>query len=237
MRKDQRQAALARILPVLEKRSRNLQWNLITWERTNGRKFPWRDPHRTPYQVLVSEVLLKRTTSTAAARTYNKFVKKYPRLRDFLSARSDEVEDLVRGIGLQTQRREAFQEIARTIKSRFGGILRPDFLELSSIKHVGSYTAAAIMSFGFGIPAPLVDSNVARIYSRMFVRTIGKEKPDERLMHEVASGLLPFKSHSEYNYGLLDLGATVCRYDYPRCTICPVAKLCDTGISTNLKTK
>src|SRR6266566_1221006 len=66
------------ISPESVKRISWLRRRLLSWFTPNGRSFPWREPGRTPYEVIVAEMLLQRTTAAGVARAYSGFVERYP---------------------------------------------------------------------------------------------------------------------------------------------------------------
>jgi len=197
---------------------------VVGWEKQNGRSFPWR-ADRTPYRVLISEVLLKRTTSTAAARAFIEFSKKYPDMRSLALASQGALEGIISKVGLQAQRSKALLEMSSHICERLNGEIPQAYDRLMEIPGIGSYTAAAVMSFGFGTPAAVVDSNVTRVFSRAF-NGKGGVLPLS-VVTAIANGVLPQVSHVEFNYGLLDIGAIVCRYGRPECAQCPLCSLCN----------
>jgi len=94
--------------------------------------------------------------------------------------------------------------------------------DLVSLPGVGAYLAGAVLSFGYGERAPVLDSNIVRLLSRL---TGAKGKG-----HEDYLGLLwelvPEEGHDLFNYGLIDLGALVCHYRGPMCGACPLRDLC-----------
>lgn len=189
------------------------------WEKTNGRKFSWRE-NRTPYRILIAEILLKRTTSTAAIRLYNDFLKLYPDLRSLSKAPLNELELLIQPIGLYRQRSKQLKQLAVYVEEHFNGILPSDYSSLIEIPGIGKYTASSILCFSYGIRKSIVDSNVERILVRAFsVR--GK------YISSVAEILVDKDEPDVYNYGLLDLGALICHYNTPKCLECPVYCLCD----------
>jgi A/G-specific adenine glycosylase len=136
---------------------------------------------------------------------------------------------MLKRIGLHIQRTQALTDIGCYIVERFDGNIPQSREELEEIPHVGKYTAAALRSFGFGIRDAVVDSNVMRILRRLFAKGIGKKKLSLSAYEELAMLLLP-KEHQTHNLAMLDLGALVCRYDRPRCQICPLMQVCDTGL-------
>jgi A/G-specific adenine glycosylase len=108
--------------------------------------------------------------------------------------------------------------------------LPSDGRKLLTIPQVGPYCAGAVLSFGFGKKAPIADSNVERIYTRVFANSLEGGKPDNSLILEVAKRLLPEKKHATFNYGILDIGGLICTHGKPSCGRCPISTFCDTGV-------
>ena len=198
---------------------------VLNWAAKNFSEFPWRR-RRSAYEILVAEVLLKRTTATAAARVYDDFLNRYPSLRDIASASDEELVEVLSSVGLQRQRARSIKLLARWLLARHGGSIPDDLKGLLEVPGLGDYSAAAILSFGYGVPAAIVDANVERVLLRAFGNTLPL-RPSWTLLHEVAQFLLPKEAHREYNYGLLDLGRLICRYSDPKCGECPLVSVCD----------
>ena len=198
---------------------------VLQWGGKNFSDFPWRTSWSS-YEILVAELLLKRTTATAAARVYEGFLVKFPSLQDVASAPEGELVLALSGVGLQHQRAHAMKHLAEWLLSRHGGRIPRDLQGLLEVPGLGSYSATAILSFGYGVPIAILDANVERILSRVFGNTL-PPRPSRTMLDEIAQMLLPKRGHREYNYGLLDLGRLVCRYVHPRCGECPLAPVCD----------
>lgn len=99
--------------------------------------------------------------------------------------------------------------------------------KLLDLPYVGRYAANAVLCFAYGVRVPVVDSNVARVYSRVFDITPGaKRLSSAHALWDFAREVLPRKRIKEYNWALLDLGGTVCRARKPLCSECPVARIC-----------
>ena len=105
----------------------------------------------------------------------------------------------------------------------------PNTLEgIRQLKGVGDYTAAAIASIAFDIPAAVVDGNVYRVLARYFGidtpinSTVGKKQ-----FAILAQQLLPEKNASAYNQAIMDLGAIQCTPVSPKCLICPFLGSCE----------
>ena len=101
-----------------------------------------------------------------------------------------------------------------------------DLASLLEVPGLGDYSAAAILSFGYGTPIAILDTNVERIIMRVFGNSF-PQRPSKTALNEVAQWLLPSDKHREYNYGLLDLGRLICRYADPKCDVCPLNSICD----------
>ena len=198
---------------------------VLDWAGKNFSNFPWRQC-RSPYEILVAEVLLKRTTATAAARVYEDFLLRFPSLTHIVSAPDEELVGALSSVGLQRQRARAMKHLAAWLLSRHDGSIPCDLEGLLEVPGLGAYSAAAVLSFGFGVPLAVLDANVERILLRAFGSTL-PPRPSRTLLNEAAQELLPKDRHKEYNYGLLDLGRLVCRYADPKCGECPLASVCD----------
>ena len=198
---------------------------LLQWSEKNLRQFDWRRT-RTPYSVFVAELLLRRTTSTAAHRVYCDFLHKFPDIRSLASADIEEVEETLRPIGLFHQRARAAVEAAQFIVREYQGVFPSDYEKLKAVPHIGDYTAGCILDFGMDMPTAIVDSNVQRVMGRVFASELG-EKPDLRRVLEFSRDLVPGADHVCYNYGLIDFGALVCTYRPCKSLDCPMLDICD----------
>lgn len=207
-----------------DRRYRAFASRVVAWERAHPRDFPWRR-NRTPYRVFVSEFLLKRTTSTAVKRVYPGFLEQFPSLIELNDAPVGEVEEALRPVGLYRQRAKGVKETARCLITNFGGEFPRTWEELMGVPHIGDYTAGCVLSFGHGIRAPAVDSNVERVLKRCFADVLG-EDPSHREFLDLSWTIVPLRDHALYNYGVIDLGALVCSYRGCKKDVCPVTKLC-----------
>ena len=114
---------------------------------------------------------------------------------------------------------------ARSVVTRYDGVLPHDVNELMQIPGIGRYTAGAVASIAFGIDVPAVDTNAARVLRR----ALGiRRRPPARLWR-LAEALVPRGRAADWNQALMDLGATVCTARAPRCAACPVRQSCATG--------
>jgi len=207
-------------------RRRLFQEAVLRWVSDRLFYYPWRKPGRTPYEILIAELLLKRTTAAAAARVYDDFLYRFHSLQTINDIAEEELAQALSRVGLQRQRAKAIKALAHHLCVDKGGDIPRDLHHLLEVPGLGDYSARAIQSFGFDIPVAVVDANVERILARIFQRVL-PNRPSQRALQEFAGLLVPVKSHKKYNFGLLDLGAVTCRYVNPLCEECPLKSLCD----------
>ena len=175
---------------------------------------------------MIAEFLLKRTTATAVNRVYEDFLFRFPQVQDLEFASEEDLINCLSGVGLQRQRARSLKRLAAWLLTNHEGDVPCDLKSLLEVPGLGDYSAAAILSFGFGVPIAILDANVERILLRVFGDSL-PVRPSRTLLYDVAQNLLPREDHRKYNYGLLDLGRLTCRYSNPKCGECPLAPVCD----------
>jgi len=202
---------------------------LRAWYRANARDLPWRRT-RDPYRVLVSELMLQQTQVARVVDRYADFLGRFPTLADVARADEAHVTDAWQGLGYYARARN-LHRLARTVAERPGGALPSDPAALRRLPGVGAYTAGAVASFAFERPAPLVDTNVARVLRRVFAphlptRTPATAKP----LWRIAEATLPRSGRHAWthNQALMELGALVCTARVRHCARCPVRAVCGT---------
>ena len=137
---------------------------LLGWFRENGRELPWRQT-RDPYAIWLSEIILQQTQVKQGWDYWERFMRRWPTVEDLAGATEDEVLREWQGLGYYSRARN-LHFAARQIVA-LGHF--PDTLEgIKALKGVGDYTAAAIGSIAFGLPAAVVDGNVYRVLARHF---------------------------------------------------------------------
>ena len=197
---------------------------IINWFRENGRDLPWRET-QNPYAIWLSEIILQQTRIAQGWEYWERFMRQYPTVEDLAAASEDEVLKLWQGLGYYSRARNLHTAAKQIVAiGKF-----PDTLEgIKSLKGVGDYTAAAIGSFAFGLPAAVVDGNVYRVLSRYFgIDTPINSTQGKKEFAALAQSLLPPSSASAYNQGLMDFGAIQCTPQSPKCLLCPLAETCE----------
>lgn len=200
---------------------------LVTWYHQYKRSLPWRD-FPTPYRVWVSEIMLQQTRVDPAIPYFERFVSTLPDIAALADADEETVLKLWEGLGYYSRVRN-LQKAAGIVQSEYGGELPCDPALLIKLPGIGEYTAGAIASIAYQVPAPAVDGNVLRVISRLTADESDiAEAATKRAMQERLIEIIPQDRPGDFNQALMDLGATVCLPNgAPRCEACPLAHLCE----------
>lgn len=198
---------------------------LLAWFDANHRVLPFRsDP--TPYHVWVSEIMLQQTRVAAAVPYYERFVAALPDIPALATCGEEQLHKLWEGLGYYSRVRN-LQKAARLVCEEYGGELPGNLEALKKLPGIGDYTAGAIASIGFGLPAPAVDGNVLRVFARLYndaqdiMRPETKQWCTARVMAQQ-----PPENPGDFNQALMELGALICLPGTPDCAACPLAALC-----------
>ncbi len=202
-----------------------LRRRLLCWFKQSGRSFPWRDPERAPYEVVVAEILLQRTTAAGVARAYAGFLERYPSWEALALAPREGLENALRPLGLWRQKAVALQQLAQSIEER-GGVVPRSRAELERLPGIGPYTASAVLAIVYGRAEPLLDVNMARCLGRFFSSPEPTTEAPKRWLHALALRLVSGKQSLQVNWAALDFGALVCQARRPRCHECPLRARC-----------
>lgn len=203
---------------------------ILAWYQTNRRDhFPWRKQPVDPFHTLVVEMLVHQTFARKIVPVYLTLIERYPTPEHLANAQVEEIRDIIRPLGF-LYRADRLKAIGEKLVGDFGGKVPKGEKDLLSLPGVGPYTTNAVRSFGFGEPVPIVDTNVLRIYRRVF--STGQHStlrgPDKATV-EIAKKALPEDKARDYNYAMLDFAALQCTHYNPKCASCPLLRVCDYG--------
>lgn len=195
------------------------------WYEQHARDLPWR---RTgdPYRIWISEIMLQQTTVVAVVPYFERFLNRFPTVRELAAASQDEVLKSWEGLGYYSRARN-IHKAAGEVMARFGGEFPCTVDELHALPGIGRYTAGAIMSFAFNLPAPIVEANTLRLYCRLMAydddprSTVG-----QRALWSFAEQLVSRDDPGVINQALMEIGSQVCTPAAPRCDVCPLQFAC-----------
>ena len=209
---------------MMYKKRKEVTRCLLKWFIKYRRKFPWRRT-KNPYRIFVAESLLQKTNVEKVYPAYLIIIRKYPHIDDLAEAKIGDLRKIIAPLGL-IKRAKFLKEGAREVVNRFRGKFPKDKRGLKSIIGVGDYLAHAILCFAYEERLPLVDTNVARVYQRIYNFKSLKLPYADKKLWKFSEDLLPLKNFKEYNLALLDLSALICLPQRPLCQKCPCATYC-----------
>jgi A/G-specific adenine glycosylase len=212
---------------------RTFQRRLLSWYRRHRRDLPWRKT-TDPYHILVSEIMLQQTQVDRVVPKYHEFLSRYPTFEALARARVREVTRAWYPLGYNIRPVRLHSIACETVK-RYGGRLPDEPEQLLQFKGIGRYTAGAIAAFAYGKATPILDTNVARVLHRIFLKNGDAKKQLTRLW-ALSEALIPKKAAYDFNQGLMDFGAMVCTAKRPLCPACPMKRLCKSYPFTGLRT-
>jgi A/G-specific adenine glycosylase len=172
--------------------------------------------------------MLQQTTVAAVIPFYERFLRRFPTVESLAQASLEEVLPLWAGLGYYSRARN-LHKMAHAVMETHGGHFPRDPEAVLKLPGVGRYTAGAVTSIAFDAPSPIVDANVARVFSRIFLLDGDlKSSANQKRLWQEAETTVQKGEHapSQLNPALMELGALVCVPRVPRCSECPVSAFC-----------
>lgn len=202
---------------------------LAAWYADHGRTLPWRGID-DPYRIWLSEIILQQTRIEQGRDYWVRFVEAFPTVADLAAASEQQVLRLWQGLGYYSRARN-LHAAARYIMDVCGGTFPSTYEGIRRLKGVGRYTAAAIASFAYRLPYPVIDGNVYRFISRLrgIATPIGTDAAYTEF-EAVLRAQMDRTRPDRFNAALMDFGSLQCR-PQPDCTQCPFATEC-TALAT-----
>jgi A/G-specific adenine glycosylase len=196
---------------------------ILQWFEENGRTLPWRET-RNPYAIWLSEIILQQTRIEQGRPYWERFMRRWPTVEALANASEDEVLREWQGLGYYSRARNLHTAAQQVVA--MGGF--PTTIEgIKALKGVGDYTAAAIGSIAFDLPAAVVDGNVYRVLARHYgIATPINTTEGKKEFTALAQELLPPQQASAFNQAMMDFGAIQCTPQSPLCEQCPLMESC-----------
>jgi A/G-specific adenine glycosylase len=198
---------------------------LIDWYHENKRELPWRDT-TDPYIIWISEIILQQTRVDQGMAYFLRFTKRFPDLSALAEAGEDETLKYWQGLGYYSRARN-MHAAARKIAASFKGVFPSKYEDILSLNGVGEYTAAAIASFAWNQPYPVVDGNVFRVLARLFaIDTPVNSLKGKKTFTRIAALVMNPDVAGVHNQAIMEFGALQCVPRNPDCDHCPLGGEC-----------
>lgn len=207
--------------------------HLAAWWELNARDLPWRFGRTTPWGVMVSEVMSQQTQMSRVVPYWESWMAVWPDAAALAKASTAEVITAWGRLGYP-RRALRLQECARVVAEEYANELPHTYEELVALPGVGDYTASAVLSFAFGERIAVIDTNIRRVLSRVFLGVESRGGAASRAERELAGRVLPEEMPERdasglsviWNQAVMELGATVCTAKAPQCGDCPLRDEC-----------
>lgn len=202
---------------------------LLHWFSANKRNLPWKHT-ADPYHIWISEIILQQTRVEQGLPYYNKFITIFPDIKTLANATESEVLHAWQGLGYYSRARN-LHHTAKVILTRYDGQFPNKYQEVIALKGIGPYTAAAVLSFGFGQKYAVVDGNVIRLVTRILgIEDAIENKNVKKTIQHFVDNAIQFVPPADFNQALMDFGATLCTFLLPKCHICPFSEYCQANL-------
>lgn len=196
-----------------------LRKKLHHWFALNQRSFPWREQEVTPFETLISEILLQRTKAETVAAFFPAFFKKYASWEDLSHSDLTSLEDFLRPLGLYRHRAKRLKKIADTWVQKNGAAPKTT-QQLKDYNLHSLYLSNAFSLFFLRKKAPLLDVNMSRILHRFFGIPAKEDVRLDKSMLKLAQRVIHTKDCISLNWAFLDFAALVCKARNPLCDHC-----------------
>ncbi len=215
---------------IFPNKIKNFQSRLLNWYGEKKRDMPWRKS-LDPYRILVSEFMLQQTQFKTVIPYYKNWMKSFPTVKKLAAASESNVLKHWEGLGYYSRARN-LRKSAIQIQNEHGGMVPDSLQEIQKLPGVGRYTAGAVLSIAYDKRVPVLDGNVKRVLSRLFLmKENGSTRNSENRLWKTMESLLPEKGCGDFNQAFMELGATICLPQKPLCVDCPLKKFCQANQS------
>ena len=199
---------------------------ILNWYDKEKRNLPWREPNKNKidvYRVWISEIMLQQTTVLAVIPYFKKFILRFPNINILAESKIEDVLTYWAGLGYYSRARN-LHKCAKEIVENFNGVFPNQIEKLIKLPGIGDYTASAICAIAYNQYEVAVDVNVKRVISRINnEHTLCNIK-----IKKLAKNILSTDRPGDFNEAIMDLGSKICKAKEPKCSICPINKICKT---------
>ncbi len=202
-----------------------IQEGILVWAANHLPRCPWRQPGKSPYEVLIGELLLSEAPLAMAVEAYDDLVRLFVSVRSLSDASNNDLGEVLSRFDLQ-RHTDSIIALARRLAEQGKGNIPRDSECLLRFSGLEDHNIRAVMCFGYHLPVAIVSPHTARMLSRLFYDSLPSQ-PSQGLLRAIGEALLPGRGIQTYNCGFLDISESICTDKEPFCEKCPVGQVCD----------
>ncbi|NLP23394.1 MAG: endonuclease III [Syntrophomonadaceae bacterium] len=174
------------------------------------------------FQLLVTVVLSAQCTDKQVNRVTPALFARYPDASSMAQAELNDLEDLIKGVGLYHSKARHLKQTAQILVSQYEGQVPNTFEQLLELPGVGRKTANVIIAVGFDGPGLGVDTHVHRVANRLgLVNTKDRNRTEKEL-----KAIIDPERWNRAHHLLIWHGRQVCKARRPNCAACVLQELC-----------
>ena len=173
--------------------------------------------HTDPYTLLVAVMLSAQTTDKKVNEVTPALFARADIPEKMASLEVDEIQNLIREIGLAPTKAKNLKLMAEQILQG-GGEIIPDWEFLESLAGVGHKTASVVMAQAFGVPAFPVDTHIHRLASRWGLSKARNVEQTERDLKAV----FPIDAWNRRHLQIIFFGREYCPARNHNLSDCPI---------------
>ncbi|MZP42211.1 endonuclease III [Heliobacterium gestii] len=187
---------------------------------------------RNPFELLIATMLAAQATDKSVNLVTPALFAKAPTPEAMLLLSQEELEDLIKSIGLYRNKARNIRAACRLLVEKHGG-QTPNCRELlEELPGVGRKTASVVLAEAFQEPAIAVDTHVFRVSNRLgLAQAADVVKTEQELMSNI-----PRELWAKAHHWLIFHGRQVCHARKPACRDCRLAEQCREYTGVNVET-
>ena len=177
---------------------------------------------RNPFKVLISCLLSLRTKDEVTGKASERLFHLASSPEEMGKLSIPLLQKTIYPVGFYKTKSRTIKNICRVLLEKYEGNVPDSLEELLKLKGVGRKTANLVITEAFRKPGICVDTHVNRITNRWgYVRTKNPHETEFALRKK-----LPGRYWLKINELLVIFGQNTCVPISPKCSICPLNRLC-----------
>ena len=175
------------------------------------------------FQLLIAVMLSAQTTDKSVNKITPILFDKYKTINDLANARLEDIEEIIKPIGIYKNKAKNIKEISSKIINNFNGDVPNTLEELTTLPGVGRKTASVVLIEGFNKIAFPVDTHIQRVAKRL---GIANSNDDAYQVEMKLRKLIDESKLKKAHHQLIFMGRYMCKAIKPNCIECPLKQYC-----------
>lgn len=175
------------------------------------------------YELVIAVMLSAQCTDKKVNQATAKLFDVYPSLESLKNTSLNDVEKIIRPLGMSQRKALHTIGIAENILSEFGGKVPSDRNLLMSLPGVGNKTANVVRAELFHIPELPVDTHVERISKRL---NLVSKNDNVLQVEKKLKKIIPVDKQIKTHHQMIHFGRYFCKARNPNCENCEIKDLC-----------